>query len=511
MLYNKMLTVVGLLLLAKCTLQQNFTLSQPATGPSITCQGSNVTLQCVILRNEIPVDIVWRRNGTAVDPNVLTNHQFVFNLTYNANTDLVITNVDLEDDNIEYECTTATNDVTSSIVLNVADSPSLINITVEDTGTTFITISWISTSVGSVTYTILLSSSTGDVMIQIITTDTEYNITGLSIGTSYRISVVPSVGMCQGEGKEVMVNTTGMPTTDIPQLSDPVVVERCVSYLYIIWNDTTQSVPVNYTVMLTNTSSGELLHSTTTNNNYNFTGLTSDTSYTITIAGRNRVGQDVVINHISSLKSEVPQMVLEVTPSSITTSRQQVKNITISWMAPSILNLCTTSLISSYEVQIDYTNNDGHSTYSRSVPSNITSVLMSDLFVGHPLPGTTYNIVVVAVNEGGHGVATCNTPTCDCGSDDYCLTEVVALGIVVTFIITLVVTTLISVIITRMCYKRQLKKIVRTNNNNNSATQDNSRFVLMGRDVKMDTNPSYAIMNKDAIKMDTNPAYAVAK
>ena len=95
-------------------------LSQPATGPSITCQGSNVTLQCVILRNEIPVDIVWRRNGTAVDPNVLTNHQFVFNLTYNANTDLVITNVDLEDDNIEYECTTATNDVTSSIVLNVA-------------------------------------------------------------------------------------------------------------------------------------------------------------------------------------------------------------------------------------------------------------------------------------------------------------------------------------------------------------------------------------------------------
>ena len=85
----------------------------------------------------------------------------------------------------------------------------------EDTGTTFITISWISTSVGSVTYTILLSSSTGDVMIQIITTDTEYNITGLSIGTSYRISVVPSVGMCQGEGKEVMVNTTGMPTTGI--------------------------------------------------------------------------------------------------------------------------------------------------------------------------------------------------------------------------------------------------------------------------------------------------------
>ena len=94
-------------------------LSQPVTGPSITCQGSNVTLQCVILRNGVPVDLVWRRNGTFVDTNVLTNHQIVFNSTYNANTDLVITNVGLDDDNTEYECTTTTSDINSSIVLNV--------------------------------------------------------------------------------------------------------------------------------------------------------------------------------------------------------------------------------------------------------------------------------------------------------------------------------------------------------------------------------------------------------
>ena len=41
-----------------------------------------------------------------------------------------------------------------------------------------------------------------------ITNDTQYTINGLTTNTSYRISVVPSVGMCQGEGKEVMVNTT---------------------------------------------------------------------------------------------------------------------------------------------------------------------------------------------------------------------------------------------------------------------------------------------------------------
>jgi len=65
------------------------------------------------------VDPMWRRNGTLVDTNILTNHQIFFNSTYNANTDLVITNVSLEDDNTEYECTAENSDITSSIVLNV--------------------------------------------------------------------------------------------------------------------------------------------------------------------------------------------------------------------------------------------------------------------------------------------------------------------------------------------------------------------------------------------------------
>ena len=39
-------------------------LDQPATGPSIACQGSDLTLQCVKLCNGVPVDTDWRRNGT---------------------------------------------------------------------------------------------------------------------------------------------------------------------------------------------------------------------------------------------------------------------------------------------------------------------------------------------------------------------------------------------------------------------------------------------------------------
>ena len=94
-------------------------------------------------------------------------------------------------------------------------------------------------------------------------------------------------------------------TTDIPQITTLSVVERCVSYLYITWNDTSQCVPVSYTVTLSNTSSGELLHNDIASSNYyNFTGLTSDMTYTITVTGRNRVGEDVVMNQTSTLESK---------------------------------------------------------------------------------------------------------------------------------------------------------------------------------------------------------------
>ena len=65
------------------------------------------------------------------------------------------------------------------------------------------------------TYTISLSSSAGDVIMSNITNDTQYTFNGLISGTSYRISVVPTMGMCLGGGKEVAMNTTGISPTGI--------------------------------------------------------------------------------------------------------------------------------------------------------------------------------------------------------------------------------------------------------------------------------------------------------
>ena len=103
---------------------------QPATGPSSVCEGSDVTLQCVIViinpDNTTTVQpIVWSRDGMSVEVTntsgsfLLPNHNPIFNSTTGGFTDLVITNITLDDNNTPYTCTATATPMTSSIVLNV--------------------------------------------------------------------------------------------------------------------------------------------------------------------------------------------------------------------------------------------------------------------------------------------------------------------------------------------------------------------------------------------------------
>ena len=96
--------------------------SQPATGPSSVCEGSDVTLQCRVVFNDFSRDSVWFRNGAAVrvGNDFIPNHNQILNSTTGVRTDLVITNVILEDDNIVYSCSSFDGSITSSVVLNVS-------------------------------------------------------------------------------------------------------------------------------------------------------------------------------------------------------------------------------------------------------------------------------------------------------------------------------------------------------------------------------------------------------
>ena len=95
---------------------------QPATGPSSVCEGSNVTLQCRVLFNDNPQNSLWHRNETSVrvGNDFIPNHNQILNSTTGAFTDLVITNVTLEDNNTVYTCSSNDGSIISSVVLNVS-------------------------------------------------------------------------------------------------------------------------------------------------------------------------------------------------------------------------------------------------------------------------------------------------------------------------------------------------------------------------------------------------------
>ena len=90
-----------------------------------------MTLQCVIMQtnpdNSTAVqNAVWSRNRMPVQVTntngsfLIPNHSIQFNSTTGAFTDLVITDVTLEDDNTVYTCTATVANFASSVVLNVS-------------------------------------------------------------------------------------------------------------------------------------------------------------------------------------------------------------------------------------------------------------------------------------------------------------------------------------------------------------------------------------------------------
>ena len=97
---------------------------QRATGPSSVCEGSDVTLQCVVVfisaDNTTTVhSSVWIRALDGKLANLLPNHTEVVNFTTGVVNDFVITNIALKDDNTVYNCGASGTTITSSVVLNV--------------------------------------------------------------------------------------------------------------------------------------------------------------------------------------------------------------------------------------------------------------------------------------------------------------------------------------------------------------------------------------------------------
>ena len=82
-----------------------------------------MTLQCRVVFNGNGVaESVWFRNGTPVRTgnDFIPDHIQMRDSNTGAFTDLVITNVTMEDDNTVYTCSSNDDNITSSVVLNVS-------------------------------------------------------------------------------------------------------------------------------------------------------------------------------------------------------------------------------------------------------------------------------------------------------------------------------------------------------------------------------------------------------
>ena len=80
-------------------------ITQPATDVVNVCQGDSVTLRCRVLFSDVPVLGSWDRNDTLVSAqNNTLNHFIQFNSDGQGLTDLIITDIGLEDNNTLYTC-----------------------------------------------------------------------------------------------------------------------------------------------------------------------------------------------------------------------------------------------------------------------------------------------------------------------------------------------------------------------------------------------------------------------
>jgi len=69
------------------------------------CQGDSITLRCRAVFSGFPTVSSWNRNDTLVDAqNNTPNHFIQFNSDGQGLTDLIITNIGLEDNNTLYTC-----------------------------------------------------------------------------------------------------------------------------------------------------------------------------------------------------------------------------------------------------------------------------------------------------------------------------------------------------------------------------------------------------------------------
>ncbi|XP_055365802.1 receptor-type tyrosine-protein phosphatase eta [Betta splendens] len=238
------------------------------------------------------------------------------------------------------------------------------DLTVTEITTSFLFLNWIEPNGNHLFYAVQWADGTLSLNANI--TESEFNITGLTPGVQYTVTVITIAGDNQTQSDVAAVSNYTKPEA----VTDLTVTEITTSFLFLNWIEPNGN-HLFYTVQWTD---GTLsLNANITESEFNITGLTPGVQYTvtvITIAGDNQTPSDVAA--VSNYTK--PEVVTDLTVTEVTTSF-----LLLNWTKP---------VGNSFFYYVQWT--DGNSTYSQNV--TVTYVKISNL-----TPGVQYNVTVITV------------------------------------------------------------------------------------------------------------------
>ncbi len=249
------------------------------------------------------------------------------------------------------------------------------NLAAEATETSIV-LSWTASSdnVGVTGYNIYIDGNSVETVSQ-----TNFNITGLSSGTEYTLAVQAFDAAGNKSAKAEITTSTNQTIDDeAPTAPTNLAAEATETSIALSWTASSDNVGVTgYNIYI----DGNLIE-TTTETNFNITGLSSGTGYTLAVQAFDAAGNKSVKTEIASSTNQTIDDEAPTTPTNLAAEAAET-SIALSW---------TTS-----------TDNIGVEAYIIYLDSDsIATVTDTNFTLTELIPGTEYTFSVEAIDEVGN-------------------------------------------------------------------------------------------------------------
>ncbi len=249
------------------------------------------------------------------------------------------------------------------------------NLAAEATETSIV-LSWTASSdnVGVAGYTIYLDGDSIETVSQ-----TNFNITGLSSGTEYTLAVQAFDAVGNKSAKaEITTSTNQIIDDEAPTVPTNFAAEASETNIALSWTASTDNVGVAGYIIYLDGDSIETVSQT----NFNITGLSSGTGYTLAVQAFDAAGNKSVKTEIASSTNQTIDDEAPTTPTNLAAEAAET-SIALSW---------TTS-----------TDNIGVEAYIIYLDSDsIATVTDTNFTLTELIPGTEYTFSVEAIDEVGN-------------------------------------------------------------------------------------------------------------